>query len=321
MSSESKAFRNFLTYVYKQAATQVNAVYIDVASMTTPSINSEHHYYRCTVANTCVYRPLFSTRRMLQRMYIAAQQVNPDFKMFLHGLDVPASSATYATSVATGEAINHTFKAEHFTLNNAKNDVTAYVPDYTTLPQDFIALETAPLWNVQRTIMPMVNKFNNEDLLEDNPTLFNYYSRTFLAKVMLEPGALIMPTRLSKSVLTNLLQSQQFIDWFKDTEYLSREEVRTYFSLRSNHVEAAAFINPKSNKAWVTLSNFTDVPRTVQIKPLNVLGIEKKVNLGHTVSIRDGLNFDDITTAPRTERQTIIIPPNDVRIVLYEPAG
>ncbi len=176
-----RSFQDFLVWQYVQALEQdhINGVYFDVSEPNYTCV-SPGHQHAGSHERGWQYFPLFSQRRLMQRLYVACRDRDPGFLITQHCAMQSAVTSTFTDVVIKGEALNRTFKQKHYTPAIAQTDPTAYVPDYGKLPAEYFELHFTPQQGPVLMLLPQVVK-TNEELMRREPELNSRYTRIMLA--------------------------------------------------------------------------------------------------------------------------------------------
>ena len=177
-----RSFHDFLVWQYVQAIEQehINGAYFDIAAPNYTCVSAGHQHAGPREDGWQFY-PLFSQRRLMQRLYIACRDRDPAFLFTQHCAMQPAVTSTFTDVVIKGEALNRTFKQSHYSPTLAQTDATAYVPDYSKIPRDYFELHFTPQQGPVLMLLPQVVK-TNEELMRREPELRARYTRMMLSR-------------------------------------------------------------------------------------------------------------------------------------------
>ena len=187
-----RSFQDFLVWQYVQTIEKdhINGVYFDISAPNFNCISPGHTHAGSHKEGAheegshkegWQYYPLFSQRRLMQRLYVACRELDPNFLITQHCAMQSAVTSTFTDVVIKGEALNRIFKQQHYTPALAQTDATAYVPDYGVLPDDYFELHFTPKQGPLQMLLPQVVKTNDE-LMRREPELNSRYTRIMLAR-------------------------------------------------------------------------------------------------------------------------------------------
>jgi hypothetical protein len=311
-----RSFQDFLVWQYVQAIEQdhINGVYFDISAPNFTCI-SPGHKHAGSREDGWQYYPQFSQRRLMQRLYVACRDRDPNFLITQHCAMQSAVTSTFTDVAIKGEALNRTFKQKHYSPAVAQNDPTAYVPDYGTLPNDYFELHFTPQQGPVLMLLPQVVK-TNEELMRREPELNSRYTRIMLARTA------VCDVPVMKSHADYALCSR-----------VERAQVR------SGIVGAAAFHGPWDSKKYFTTDG-SSFSAGVYFKPTNgslalIVANLGKVTAQETITLNlNALATEGITPAPRARVISVFadeesniagdapihieLEPSDMKIVVWE---
>ncbi|MDX1929185.1 MAG: DUF6067 family protein [Pirellulaceae bacterium] len=321
-----RSFQDFLVWQYVQAVEKehISGVYFDISAPNFTCVSPGHEHagrkragrdHASVHEEGWQYYPLFSQRRLMQRLYVACRERDPNFLITQHCAMQAAVTSTFTDVVIKGEALNRTFKQKHYTPALAQTDATAYVPDYGLLPDNYFELHFTPQQGPLLMLLPQVVKTNDE-LMRREPELNSRYTRIMLARSAV-CDVPVMKSHADLGVCSCVERAQ----------------------VRSGIVGAAAFHGPWEAGKYLS-SGGQSLSVGLYFKPTNGSVALILVNLGKsTVQESIGLNLaaladEGIRPAPRarvisafTDEETqfegegpiqVELAANDMKVIVWE---
>jgi hypothetical protein len=310
-----KSFKDFFIWYHFQAAEkrEVDGIYLDQAAPNVMCRNASHPH-GAYAENGSAYYPLFEQRELLKRLYTACKAANPHMVIVQHHTKVPAVCAGFSEMIISGEALEVFFRQPHWSRAVADTDPSAYVPDYSRVPQTVFEIQFSQNRGAIQVLLPQIVKSNRNIMRKDRPR-FEAYTRGMMSRAAVYDIP-VFPLRMDPEVYGEFLSAQKRFGWLGDADYFGPW---TSFSPAVSHKEglkSAIYWKPKEKKAMIILSNFTPNPINDRVafnyKDFEQLGISlprdfgvMDAESGLTISVADG-------------RWEVNIPANDFRILLLQ---
>ncbi len=311
-----RSFQDFLVWQYVQAIEQehINGVYFDIAA---PNFNcvSEGHGHLGQHEHDWQYYPLFSQRRLMQRLYVACRERDPEFLITQHCAMQAAVTSTFTDVVIKGEALNRTFKQKHYSPAVAQTDATAYVPDYGVLPEDYVELHFTPQQGPVLMLLPQVVK-TNEELMRREPELNSRYTRIMLARTAV-CDVPVMKSHADYGLCSSLERAQVRSGIPGSTAFHGPWEAEKYIKLDCKRMKAGIYFKPTAGSLAVVVANLGEaVERSTLSLNLPALASEG-ISPSSQVRVISAFSDEESTIAGDVPVQ-LELEPNDVRIIVWE---
>jgi hypothetical protein len=276
-----KSFRDFLVWEHVQALEKYNVdgLYLDLASPNFLCQNSNHPH-GAHVKRGGVYYPFFWQRKLMQRLYIAAKSRKKDFLIAQHHAKIPIVCSGFSDLVLSGEALNLFFMKKPRNKKIANLDPSAYIPDYSQIPDDLYEIQYSQRKGFISMLLPEIIKWNKK-LMNRNPDLLRKYTQMLLARTVVYDIP-IYAGRLDKNYYNKVLQAQQRFGWLGDAEYIGPWESPKYIRSGGKNLKIAFYLKPKDNKILIVMANLTSRPIreniSLNLEVLKVNGINLSGN-------------------------------------------
>lgn len=310
-----RSFQDFLVWQYVQAIEQehINGAYFDISA---PNFNcvSPGHQHVGSHERGWQYFPFFSQRRLMQRLYMACRDRDPNFLITQHCAMQSAVTSTFTDVVIKGEALNRTFKQKHYSPALAQTDATAYVPDYGALPKDYFELHFTPQQGPVLMLLPQVVK-TNEELMRREPELNANYTRIMLAHAAVNDVP-IMKSHADLGLCSALERAQVSSGIAGATAFHGPWDMDKYLVASEKTLTVGAYFKPTNGSLALIVANLGK-EAAKETLTLNLPALAKE---GVTISSQARMMSvfaDEETNVTGDAPMQIELEPNDMRIIVW----
>ena len=311
----AKSFRDFLVWQYVQAIEKfdIDGMYLDLAA---PGIlcQNQNHPHGPVVERGYEYYPFFLQRKLMQRLYIACKAKKPAFLISVHHSKVPVICSGFADLVVSGEPLQTLFKKKRRILKLGNKDASAYVPDYSDLPDWFFEIEYSQRRGFISMLLPEIIK-RNEQLMKARPDLLKYYTRTLLTRAVVYDIPL-SAKRMDLESYNNVLKAQERFGWVTGASYNGPWESGKYLRGGGPRLKLALYLQPQDSKLMLVAANFSDQDAVEEIS-LNLEELKKSgLQLQGRYRVTDLLEARPYPS--ENGRMKLSVPAQDFRMLMVQ---
>lgn len=268
VSTAPKSFRDFLVWEHVQALERwgVDGLYWDFGSPHHASRNREHPG-GAWVAQGGQFFPLLAQRDLMKRAWVALKSRRPDFLLMLHQVQTPVVVSGFADVILTGEALNRVFKAPHWTVERARTDLTAYVPDYSQVPDVMWEAQYSQRRGFISMLLSQVVKWN-DDLMAAHPEVCAERTRTLLARTLVHDVSLSY-MRNHRPTLDAVIAAQRRFAGFDESRFVGPWESASFLRRGGGKLKVGAHLAPEGGRCLLVVSNLGNAPvtETLALRP------------------------------------------------------
>ncbi|WP_414661637.1 glycoside hydrolase domain-containing protein [Horticoccus sp. 23ND18S-11] len=305
INPEPKSFQDFLVWEYAQAVDRwgIEALYWDFGSPHHPSRNPLHSG-GAWVAQGGQFYPLFAQRALMKRVWIALKARNPEFFIMLHQVQTPVVVSGFADAILTGEALNRMFKGPGWTVEKARTDLSAYVPDYSKLPDVMWEAQYSQRRGFINMLLSQVIKWNDA-LMAKHPDVAADRTRTLLARTLVCDVSLSY-MRNHRATLDAVIAAQNRFPGFHEATFVGPWESGPQLREGGHALKVALYVPSSGGRCFMVAANWSAAAVTEGIAP--------KVGQGR---VRDAVTNRPlpVTASGAVE---LHVPPNDFRLLIWD---
>lgn len=311
-----RSFQDFLIWQYVQAIEQghIDGAYFDVASQNYICV-SPGHEHAGPHDDGWQYYPLFSQRRLMQRLYVACRDRDPEFLFTQHCAMQSAVTSSFTDVVIKGEALNRTFKQQHYSLEVAQTDPTAYVPDYSKIPRDYFELHFTPQQGPLLMLLPQVVK-TNDKLMRSEPELCSRYTRMMLARTAV-CDVPVMKSHADFTLCSSVERAQVRSGIVDATAFHGPWVAEKYLTCGGKELTAGIYFKPAKGSIAIIVANLgrTTAKETFT---LNLVALASEgITPAPSARIISAFADEELAIAGDTPIE-LELEPNDLKIVVWE---
>lgn len=305
VSTEPKSFQDFLVWEYAQAIDRwgIEALYWDFGSPQYLSRNRLHSGGEW-VAQGGQFYPLFAQRELMKRVWVALKARNPEFLMMLHQVQTPVVVSGFADVILTGEALNRMFKGPGWSVEKARTDLAAYVPDYSKLPEVMWEAQFSQRRGFISMLLSQVIKWN-DSLMAAHPEICAERTRVLLARTLVYDVSLSY-MRNHRPTLDAVIAAQNRFPGFYEARFVGPWESAAELQEGGAKLKVALYRPGAEERCFMVLSNWSDTAIRECVAP--------KKGKARVI--------DAVANRPLARNQAgaveITVPPNDFRLLIWE---
>ena len=310
-----KSLRDFLVWQYVEAIekSDIDGMYLDQAA---PGIlcQNRNHPHGQFIERGSEYYPFFWQRELMQRLYVACKSKKPDFLISVHHSRVPVICSGFADLVVSGEPLQTFFKKKPRALKISDRDPSAYVPDYSHLPDVLFEIDYSQRKGFISMLLPEIIK-RNEQLMKARPDLLKYYTRTLLTRSVLYDIPL-SAKRMDLESYNSMLKAQERFGWLTGASYYGPWESGRYLRSGGSQLKLALYLKPQDSKLMMVAANLSDRDAFEEIA-LNTEELkESAVHLQGSCRVTDLLGNRPYPS--ENGRMKLTVPAQDFRIFMVQ---
>lgn len=305
VSTEPKSFQDFLLWEYAEAVDRwgIEALYWDFGSPQYPSRN-RHHTGGDWVAQGGQFYPVFAQRELMKRAWVALKARKPEFLIMLHQVQTPVVVSGFADVILTGEALNRVFKAPGWTVEKARTDLAAYVPDYSKLPEVMWEAQYSQRRGFISMLLSQVIKWNDE-LMAAHPEVCAERTRVLLARTLVYDVSLSY-VRNHRATLDAVIVAQNRFPGFHEASFTGPWESASLLREGGRKLRVAMYVPKTGERCFLVAANWSDSAVSEAIAP--------RMGKGRVI---DAMTNRTMEVNPSGAVE-LLVPANDFRLLIWE---
>jgi hypothetical protein len=254
-----RSFQDFIVWQYAHAIEQehIGGCYFDVSSQNFICASAGHEHEGMHEEGWQYY-PLFSQRRLMQRLYTACRARDPGFLITQHCAMQAVVSSVFTDVVIKGEALNRTFMQKGFTPADAARNPSAYVPDYGALPPDYFEVNYTEQQGPVLMLLPQVIKWNDELMRRDDPRRTKYTRRMLVRAAVMDVP--VMKAHADGEVCRSIERAQVRSGIADGAEFHGPWDSAKYLNGGGHKLLAGLYFKSKDHGLAMVVGNATDGP-------------------------------------------------------------
>ena len=314
--SWARSFQDFLVWHYVEAIKKYNidAIYLDISSPMAMCKNGNHPH-GAHVAAGGQYHPFFAQRRLMQRLYVACLDRQPNFVITQHLAKDPVVCSGFSHVMIKGESLNVVFRGVNWNKIPNPTDPTAYVPDYSRLPEEFFDLQYSARNGYISMLLPQVIKWN-EELMRKRPDLLAKYTRTLLARTVLYDVPL-WRLRLDYDLYDRVIRAQEKFGGLTASIYQGPWEAGRFLITGGQKLRIAFYWKPVDHKLLMIVSNLGKEP----VRERLALDPQALAKAGFSLNANPKITeiYADQPVSIQTDGAIVLdMSPDDLRMILRQ---
>jgi hypothetical protein len=241
-------------YVHALENDHIGGTYFDVASQNYACL-SPGHQHAGPREEGWEYFPLFSQRRLMQRLYVACRARDPGFLITQHCAMQAAVTTTFTDVVIKGEALNRTFKKPGASIAQAAKDPTAYIPDYGALPPDYFEVTYGPQQGAVLMLLPQVTKWCTELMAHDDARRTGFTRRMLARAAVMDVP--VLNSMADRPLMMKVDQAKVRSGIADGAEFHGPWESASYLRQGGNKLTAGVYLKTKDHAAALVVANLS----------------------------------------------------------------
>jgi hypothetical protein len=310
------SFQDFLVWQYAHAVTQehISGCYFDVSSPNY-TCGSAGHQHAGMHEEGWQYFPLFSQRRLMQRLYTACRARDPGFLITQHCAMQAVVSSSFTDVVIKGEALNRTFKQKGFTPAAAAKDPALYAPDYGVLPPDYFEVNYAPQQGPVLMLLPQVIKWNDELMRGDDARRTKFTRRMLVRTAVMDVP--VMRCHSDSELCRAVERAQVRSGMAGDAEFHGPWESTKFLSSGGRSLQVGLYFKAEDHSLAMVIGNTTNAPVHEDIR-LNLATLEAAgVKPGPKATVINAFTGAEMPDNGEASI-SLDLQPDELRMVMWE---